>query len=299
MPPRFVPHVGCPSDSVRHPNNPPQGFKKNIIELSVDDPVTVAKMVEFCHCFSYQLVDDGKTAAVHHMRLYFAGGKYKIPELANLALKNFRRECLARWAHPDFIETIRKAYLYSHVPGFSTIQDIILAVAVAAENTFCTKREKHKEFWDLTMEVPTFMRDWMIAQNTAQNITRDPRAPRAQQRYICPACSGVPYLRIYPGETRGHDCRKEIRTKPDYEEPSITEYDAQELFLNENGDMRGGVAQGFEIDEVPNYTPPPTGLPSTPVMASGPHDHLLGKRRSYPIDTPQRSERPAKQQRSG
>lgn len=223
------------------------------------------------------------------MRICAAGDKYTIPELESLALKNFRSEGLVRWEHVDFAEGIREAYLCSDYP---VVRDIVQNVALAAHDALVAKRERYQPFWDVTVQVPEFARDMLLALSL-------PRHPPVGKRYVRPSCSEVLYLDIKPNERFDHACKvQNVFALP----PNcVTEYGAQELFLNAEGKMRGGLAQGFEVDEMPSGNamgaqpgPLPFDAPgergsqlgSSILDSSTLRSSVLGKRRKSSIGTP-------------
>lgn len=219
-----------------------QESRDGVAELKDEDPETIEKLLDFCHTLGYKLAPESKDSLgpiTRHMRIYIAGDKYMIPELRDMAIKNIRAACLAGWRKPVFAEAIEEAYLQTDYPIF---HDIVLAVAVAAYDAYVANREEYKAFWEATLEVPGFARDMLLKLPGS-------RSTFANRRYICPTCSEALNLCLAPDATYEHSCNKKPFTLPGTR--TLTQQMCQDLFINVNGDLVGGLSLGFQIDEMP------------------------------------------------
>jgi len=89
-----------------------------VIDLKEDDPDTVARMLQFCYTYDYQIIVDDKALAsdvvvdpmLVNARIYFVADKYDIGPLKDLAKKKFEEVVKEQWRLESFPTVIKAIY---------------------------------------------------------------------------------------------------------------------------------------------------------------------------------------------
>ena len=89
-----------------------------MIDLKEDDPDTVARMLQFCYTYDYQIIVDDKALAsdvvvdpmLVNARIYFVADKYDIGPLKDLAKKKFEEVVKEQWRLESFPTVIKAIY---------------------------------------------------------------------------------------------------------------------------------------------------------------------------------------------